>query len=69
MDEKKPKKRRAKRTAEMVDFTNHPELHDWITERAAANFRSISQEICARLAASKRSVEAGKKNLKCITGE
>jgi len=62
-----PRKRRKpqrKRAAEVVDFTDYPEVHAWIVERARANHRSLSEEITYRLAASKRSVEAGSKNLK-----
>ena len=53
-----------RRMTEPVDFIDSPEIHAWIAERAKANFRSVSQEIVSRLAASKRSIEAGRKNLK-----
>jgi hypothetical protein len=67
-----PKKRRKpqrKRAAEVVDFTDYSEVHAWITERARANMRTVSQELVYRLAASKRSIDAGSRNLKGSTGD
>jgi hypothetical protein len=66
-----PKKRRTprlRRTVVMVDFTVTPNVYDWISERAAANCRTVSQEIVFRLMMSKKSIEAGSKNLKPVAG-
>lgn len=64
MPEEKRKRRTPKRkAAEVIDFSGHPEVHAWLVERAAANLRTVSSEVIYRLANSKKSIEAGKKNL------
>ena len=60
----KRKRRTPKRKAEeVISFGNDTSVHDWLIERAAANHRTISQEVVHRLSVQKANVEKGSKNL------